>query len=154
MKKTKYFIISIIVLILDQLSKFYIQFNIPLHDKVEIIENFFYITYVINTGAAWSILEGHQILLAGLAIIVSIGLIYYLGTNMNNSKILDLALSFMIGGAIGNLLDRIICNGVRDFLDFYIFGYNFPVFNLADSFLCAGVFLFIVDTIYQERKHG
>lgn len=145
------FIIAFLVAA-DQFSKQVIVTYLPLNDKREIISNFFYLTNVRNNGAAWSMLEGKQLLF----IIITIGAIllfsYLLFKKNNITKLEIISYLLIIGGAIGNLIDRVINNYVIDFLDFYIFGYDFPVFNLADCFLTVGVFLYIVAAILESKS--
>ena len=136
---------------LDILSKQLIQNNIEIGQSIPIIEGFFDITYVKNTGAAWSILEGKMLFFYLITIIGLIFMIYLL-KNIKDNIIEKYAIFMMLAGTIGNLYDRIVYQYVRDFLDFIIFGYDFPVFNLADSFLCIGVFILIISTLYDEYK--
>lgn len=145
--------VIVIVFILDQFSKYYIETNAQLFHHLEIIPNFFYLRYLKNTGAAWSMLSNHTSLLTVVSI-VEIGiLIYFLIDVMKKKqKWLVFAISLMIGGALGNLFDRFFLHYVRDFLDFYIFGYDFPVFNIADSALCVGAFILIVWMIFEPKK--
>ena len=85
-------------------------------------------------------------------IITIIGLVfmYYLYKNAKDNNIEKYAVLMMIGGTLGNLYDRVLYQYVRDFLDFIIFGYDFPVFNFADTFLCCGVFIYIIKVLYDE----
>ena len=143
-----------IVFILDQITKYWIQNTPAMHTHIEVIKNFLYITYVKNTGAAWSMLENQTVFLIVIAVIETIILIYFLlKVRKDKSKLLyTIALSLMIGGAIGNLYDRIQFGFVRDFIDTYPFGYNFPVFNIADSALTIGVILVLIQMFLEERK--
>ena len=148
--------IIIMTIILDQISKYWIQINPSLHSHIEIIPNFLYITYVKNTGAAWSMLSNQTLFLIIISIIETIVLIYFLVKYMKKkgkeNLLYRISLSLMIGGAIGNLIDRIQLGYVRDFIDTYPFGYNFPVFNIADSALSIGVVLLIIQFLLEERK--
>ena len=139
----------IILFIVDIISKVLIENNLELYESIDIIKGFFSITYVQNTGAAWSIMEGKMIF---FYIITIIGLVfmYYLYKNAKDNNIEKYAILMMIGGTLGNLYDRVLYQYVRDFLDFIIFGYDFPVFNFADTFLCCGVFIYIVKVLYDE----
>ena len=141
------------VLITDQITKYWIQAAVALHADTPVIPGFFYITYVKNDGAAWNILSGRQSFLSLLAAAVIVGALYYLFKNKAKLRKLEqVAISLIISGAAGNLIDRLVFGYVRDFLHFYIFGYDFPVFNVADSALCIGVGLFIIATILEDRK--
>lgn len=143
------FLIVLIVIIADQLSKYIVASNISLHNVI-VIKNFFHITYAENTGMAWSLLEGKQPLLS-LAAAVAIGVMLYVIIVKKPDKLTTVSLALMIGGAAGNLIDRLFLNYVRDFLDFYIFGYDFPIFNIADSCLCIGVALLIIASLKEEK---
>ena len=146
-------ILGIIVVVLDQISKFYIQNNAGVVSGTEVIPNFFYINYVKNTGAAWSMLSGKTTFLA-LISVVAIGVMLYFLMNYKKKgdKLVVYALTLMISGALGNLFDRLYFNYVRDFLDFYIFGYDFPVFNVADMALTIGVCLLIIATLMEDNS--
>ncbi len=145
-------VIAVLIVILDQTTKFYITRNVSFENPINVINNFFYITHTTNKGAAWGILQNGRYFFIPLTIIVSIALIYFLAKSDN--KILKLSLSLILGGAAGNLIDRIIKGSVVDFLDFYFGSYNFPTFNVADSFVVVGTFLlaYYMLFVYQEKK--
>ena len=146
--------ISIILLLIDQISKLLVVKLIDINSGIELIKNFFYLTYTHNTGAAFSILTGKRIFLILIAVVILIVIFNYLRKNKIESKVEKIAFSLVIGGSIGNLLDRIVRGYVIDFLDFKIFGYNFPIFNLADTFIVIGVFLLLIITLTRkEVKH-
>lgn len=145
------FIITFFV-VADQFSKQVIVNYIELGTKKEIIPNFFYINHVRNSGAAWSMFEGQQTL---FIIITALAIIYFgymLFRTKYKSKIEMISYLLIIGGAIGNLIDRISFKYVVDFLDFYIFSYDFPVFNIADSFLTIGVILYLLSIILENSN--
>lgn len=119
----------------------------------QIIPNFFYLTYAHNDGAAFSILTGKRIFLILVAVIILFIIIRYLQKNKVESKIEKLAFSLVLGGSIGNLIDRLIRGYVIDFIDIKIFTYNYPIFNLADSFIVIGVFLLFISIYRKEKKH-
>lgn len=146
-------ILSIIFIIIDQLSKIIIVNNLTNNKSIEVIKSFFYLTYTNNKGAAFSILTGRRILLILVALIVIGVLIYYVIKNKIEGKVNKIALSLVIGGSIGNLIDRILRGAVVDFIDIKIFGYNFPIFNLADTFIVIGVFLLIIEMFRKEHKN-
>lgn len=145
-------ILSTILVIIDQVSKIIVINNLTNNKSVEVIKSFFYLTYTNNTGAAFSILTGKRILLILVSLIVIGILIYYIKKTKIEKKINKIALSLVIGGSIGNLIDRIIKGAVIDFLDFKIFGYNYPIFNLADTFIVLGVFLLLIGMFRKEEK--
>ena len=146
-------ILSIIFIIIDQVSKIIVVNNLTNNKSIEVIKSFFYLTYTNNKGAAFSILTGRRILLILVALIVIGVLIYYVRKNKIEGKVNKIALSLVIGGSIGNLIDRILRGAVIDFIDVKIFGYNFPIFNLADAFIVIGVFLLIIEMFRKEHKN-
>lgn len=144
------FILIIIFISLDQISKFCVVSNMKLYSSIKIIPNFFSITYNTNYGAAFGSFEGQKYLFYIITIIV---LIYffkeYKKYNINNLTRVSLIL--IISGIIGNFIDRIIHGYVIDYLDFNIFSYNFPIFNFADSLMVIGVIILIIYTIMEEK---
>ena len=139
-------ILTIVFLIIDIISKLVVSNLIDVYDSIVIVKNFFYITYVRNTGAAWSIFEGEVLGLVIVSLIIISFIIYYISKQKINTRFEKIGYSLILGGAFGNLLDRIIYGYVVDFLDFYIFGYDYPIFNLADSFIFVGVIILIIYT--------
>lgn len=144
------YIVAIIVLILDQVAKHLIDITPALWNKV-LIPGFFHLTYVKNTGMAWSLLSGQQGFLS-LVAAVAIGIMIWYLVTKKPGKWISFALGLMIGGAAGNMVDRLFLGSVRDFLDFYIFGYDFPIFNLADTALTIGVIMLIIAALMEDRK--
>lgn len=145
--------LSIILLIVDQISKLLVVKLIDINKPIEVIKNFFYLTYTHNTGAAFSILTGKRILLILIAIIILVILFNYIRKNKVERKLDIIAFSLIIGGSLGNLIDRIVRGYVVDFIDFKIFRYNFPVFNLADTFIVMGVFLLLITLTRKEHNN-
>lgn len=148
-KKT--YIISIVILVIDQVVKTLIEVFFNLHESVPIIKNFFYITVAHNTGGAWSILSNYSyffIIFSVLALILIIKLMFSFKNNLRN----NIAFACTSAGILSNLADRIFLGHVRDFLDFRIFGYDYPIFNIADIAIVIGVFLLIIAIIKGEDK--
>ena len=134
---------------IDLFTKQIITHSLKLGASIKIINNLFYITYVENKGAAWSILEDHRILL----LIITVVVLFLINKYMNKeelNKIENLSYGMIIGGIVGNLFDRVFYSHVIDFLDFKIFGYNYPVFNLADTFIVVGIILMVIISIRKE----
>lgn len=129
---------------IDFLSKVLVVNFINLGDEIPIISNFFYLTYATNTGGAWSLFSGYSIILVIIGILV---LIYIDKSFINKSLTCfqGVIFSMIIGGILGNIFDRIFYQKVIDFLDFRIFGYHFPIFNLADIFITVGAFIMIIE---------
>jgi signal peptidase II len=146
-------IISPLAVLIDRVTKVIAENNLVFGVRESIIDGFFYFTLVYNRGAAWSILAGNRWFLVSVSTIATIGFIIYYLKRINNSKhILLLALSLIIGGTFGNLIDRALYGQVIDFLDFIIIGYNYPVFNFADTFLVVGMGLLIIAIYYEDKK--
>ena len=137
--------ISLIFIIVDIIVKIIVSKCIDLYDGIVLIPNFFAITYVRNTGAAFSVLENNRILFIVIGL-VALYLIYrYLIRDKSLNKLSIISYSMLLGGIIGNMIDRIVYGYVIDYLSFNIFGYNFPVFNLADTFIVVSVILIIIN---------
>jgi signal peptidase II len=147
-----YYIIALFVIVLDQFTKWLIVKNLEVGDSIEIIENFFYITSHRNRGAAWGILQGQMWFFYIITIIVIIGIVIYIQKAVKGKLLLGVSLGLMLGGAIGNFIDRLFRKEVVDFIDTYIFGYDFPIFNIADSALVIGVALLMIQMLKEERK--
>ena len=140
MKKT--LIIAVLLLIIDIISKWLVQNLLLLNQSVEVIGNFFNLTYVKNTGAAFSIFTGQKIFLIVVSIVLIGVFLYYINSQKITRNIEIISYGLVLGGALGNLIDRICYGYVIDFLDFNLFGYNYPIFNLADCFIVIGFILF------------
>ena len=149
----KIYIISLIIFILDQITKSLISTYLKLNESIEKIKDFFYIRYINNKGASWGILENNRILLIGLSIIAIIMIIRY-SYFFKKTKLNTYGFGLLLGGILGNLSDRLIFGYVKDFLDFIIFRYDFPVFNIADISIVIGVVLLIISILKGEDKNG
>ena len=155
MKKKQFmpYIIAFFFFIIDLISKQLINHFMKVGESIKLINNFFYITYARNKGAAWSILEDKRILL----LIISVLALYLINKYMNKenlSKLESLSYGMIIGGILGNLFDRIFFGYVIDFLDFKLFGYNYPVFNLADTFIVVGIILLMILEIRKKKLNN
>lgn len=154
MKKKYIILLSFIGVILDRISKIIVINNLTLYVKNKVINKFFYLTYVRNNGAAWSILSGNRVFLILITFIALFIIIKYIISDTNNKKIDNISYGLVLGGIIGNLIDRIFLGYVVDFFDFYIFGYNYPVFNIADILIVVGVILLMVSYIRGEKNEN
>ena len=155
MKNKKVYVIAIITLLIDFACKLVITNLLELNSGKVIIKNFFNLTYIGNTGGAFGVFQDSTLLLVGITIVFLILFIYFLEKNkITNFE--KMCYGLMLGGILGNLVDRSLRGYVVDFLSFKIFGYDFPVFNLADSFIVIGLFLLIIYNIrtaaVNERK--
>lgn len=142
--KLKIIISSIILLIIDIVIKLIISNKLILNESICVINNFFYITYVKNTGVAWSILSGKINLIIIITLIIISVLIIYIFNKKNYSILEIISYSMILSGSIGNLIDRIIYGYVIDYLDFNILGYNYPIFNFADMCIVIGIILILI----------
>lgn len=136
-------------MISDQLTKWLIKINFNLYERMEVIKGFFDITHVRNSGAVWGIFSNHPNLLiskiiTGLSILALLVVLYYFLKIDSDCKFELTSLSFIIGGALGNIIDRLVQGNVVDFLDFYIKGSHWPTFNIADTFITLGVTILII----------
>ena len=147
-----YIFTFIVVVCGDQMTKILVDLTMKLNHGFEIIKDFFYFTYTHNYGAAWGMLQGKLNLFFVISIIATVGIIYYFIETKNYQKITRFGLILLFSGLVGNLIDRITLGYVRDFIDFIIFGYDFPIFNIADIAICIGVGLIILETVIEEYK--
>ncbi|MBY7143706.1 signal peptidase II [Virgibacillus sp. NKC19-3] len=147
-----YYIIALVIIAIDQVTKWMVVRAMELGEQMTIIENFFYLTSHRNSGAAWGILEGQMLIFYLVTVIVVIGIIYYMQAYAKKNRGLAISLSLVLGGAIGNFIDRLFHQEVVDFFDFIIFHYNFPIFNIADAALTVGVIFILIITIIDETK--
>ena len=148
-------IFIVLGILLDQVVKIIIRVTMEEGKNIPIIKGFFHITHIENTGAAWGGLSNMTVFLIILSIGI-LGFFIYLYKDIDFKKrmVFSISLVMVISGTIGNLIDRIIFQSVTDFLDFYIFGYDYPVFNIADILLVVGFFLFLIDLVFlaDDRK--
>jgi len=147
-----YYLVALFVVILDQLTKWWIVSEMTLGERIPIIENFLYITSHRNQGAAWGILQGQMTFFYIVTVFVVIFIVYYIQKYGKENPFFGYTLGILLGGAIGNFIDRLFRKEVVDFIDVYPFGYNFPIFNVADSALTIGVLLMIIYILFIEGK--
>lgn len=146
--------LTLVVILLDMVSKYIVSRLLIVNESVMVIKNFFNITYVRNTGAAFSIFSGNTFLVMIVSFIIIIGIILYISKNKPSNKMEKVAYSLILGGAIGNFIDRIIYGYVRDFIEIDIFGWDYPIFNLADVFVVVGVILLVIATWRGRNDRG
>ncbi len=138
---------SIIVLIIDQLLKLVIKLNLKELESIVIIPKFFSITLAYNSGAAWSILANERFFLIIISIIFLTLIYYYIKNNESVNKYESIGYGVLIGGILGNLIDRITLGYVVDYLSFNIFNYNYPIFNFADICIVVSIFFLVLGEV-------
>jgi len=152
--------LSAILILLDRLTKDWVTFHIPIGDAIPVIPHVFRISHVLNSGAAFSLFadsispERVRVMLicfSVLAALVVLALLMKLGRQITPTT---LALALILGGAIGNLYDRVRFASVVDFLEVHIFSYHWPDFNLADSAIVVGGILLMLDALRGSREEG
>ena len=148
----KVFIIAIVVLIIDQLTKM-IANTYLIDNVITVIPNFFKLEYALNTGAAWSILNNHQVILIVISIILMI-ILFMFRNNFKENLRNNISFGLLFGGIWGNLVDRLFHSYVIDFLSFKIFNYDYPIFNIADIAVVIGILLLIIAIIKGEDNEN
>ncbi|MBA9085254.1 signal peptidase II [Fontibacillus solani] len=148
-----YFLIALIMFLIDQGTKYLIATKLTIGEQIPVIGDFFLITSHRNRGAAFGILEGQRVFFIVVTVIVLIGIVWYLLKVIKlGNKLLPAALSLVLGGAVGNFLDRAVAGEVVDFLQFNFGSYTFPIFNVADSCIVIGVALIVLDSLLEVRR--
>ncbi|RIN84068.1 lipoprotein signal peptidase [Mammaliicoccus sciuri] len=142
----------IILIALDQLTKFLIVKSLEVGESIKVISNFLYITSHRNQGAAWGILQGKMWLFYIVTIVVLVILFMFFKNEGYGRPDVQLGLSLLIAGSIGNFIDRLFRGEVVDFVDTYIFSYNFPIFNVADAALTLGVIVLIIVILFEGKE--
>ena len=143
-----YYGLTLIVILLDQWTKWLIVQSMEIGESVPVIENLLHITSHRNRGAAWGMLEGQFWLFYIITAVVVVGIIYFMQKEAKGKPLMKISLAVLLGGAIGNFIDRVFRKEVVDFIHTYIGTYSFPVFNIADSALCIGVALVFIKTFF------
>ena len=149
-KKSNIILVVILVSVLlgiDLLLKYLVSTYLT---TVNIIDNFFSLTYVLNDGAAFSLFASTTYLLILIALICLFFIIYELKNNLDD-RVLSIGYSLVLAGLLGNFLDRLIDGYIIDYLSFKILGYNYPIFNFADILIVVGIIVVIIKEILKER---
>jgi signal peptidase II len=150
MKRIHYVFLSAVIIVLDAVTKWLVSANISLHDAITVVPNLFSIVHVRNTGAAFGIGANAEsqvvpLLLNSGAILVFLIVVAYALRTPLTDRTLQIGLHLILGGAIGNLVDRFRFGYVVDFLDIYVRDHHWPAFNVADSAICIGIALLFLD---------
>jgi signal peptidase II len=144
--------LTLAVVLLDQFTKVWIRATFVYGGEPQVvIPGFFNLVYVRNPGAAWGMLGGQQTILILLSILVFVGLAIFHRRVLNPTLDHRIALGLMLGGILGNLIDRIKLGWVTDFLDFQFGSYHWPSFNIADSAICIAVGLYLLSSLWHPR---
>jgi len=149
----KFLSISAIVLFLDQATKLWVDASMKLYQTIE-LNSFFQLTYLRNTGAAFSFLSDaggwQRWFFVGLALVVSVVIAVWVARLPANDKWMAISLTLILGGALGNVIDRILYGYVIDFIDVFYGDWHWPAFNVADSAICIGVVMMLCDSFRKE----
>lgn len=151
--KGYYYWIAGIVFVLDQVTKKIVERNMELHESISIIGDFFRLTSHRNPGAAFGILQEQRTFFIIITIVVLAAIIWYITLIRKSGKTMMLvALGLVLGGAVGNFVDRLLYGKVVDFLDFHLGFYDFPIFNIADMGIVCGGALILLDAFRDARN--
>ena len=157
--KKKYYVgmsllLAFLIIVIDQVTKWIIASSMKIGDSYEVIPNFLNITSHRNNGAAWGILSGKMFFFYIITVIILIVLVLFFIKEAQYNLFMQLAISLLFAGALGNFIDRLLNGEVVDFIDTNIFGYDFPIFNVADSSLTIGVILVIIALLKDTTNKG
>jgi signal peptidase II len=150
-----HFLIALLVLLLDRVAKWIVARNIALHDSIQVIPGFFRLTHVQNRGAAFGLFadspSAWKIAVLVLFSIVALAIVsVLLWRNSHSMRTTGIGLALILGGAVGNLWDRLVSGRVVDFLLFYVGQYQWPAFNVADSAIVVGAGLLVVEILFTK----
>jgi len=146
-----YYLIAAVVIVFDRVVKKLVVSNMVPWETIPVIEDIFHFTYVQNRGAAFSMWQGQWIILIGFPLAaITVGLILIYLKRNKWDKLMLTAVAMICGGGLGNLIDRVMLGYVVDLFDFRVF----PVFNIADIFICVGCGLMVLDVLFFERKNS
>jgi signal peptidase II len=150
-----HFLIAALVVVFDRLAKWVVDKNIALHESVAVVPGFFHLTHVENRGAAFGLFAESPsewkiavlVLFSLVALVVVSALLW---KNSHAMTTTGVGLALILGGALGNLWDRLLSGQVVDFLDFYVGSYHWPAFNLADSAIVVGALLLVTEILFSK----
>jgi len=154
-------IVAPLVIVIDQLVKLYVDHSMEVSQSIEILENFFHFTHIRNRGAAFGMFAGanesYRLPFFLLITFIAIGVILYMVRSYKDGSLFyPLSLALILGGAIGNMIDRVRMGEVIDFIDVHWYQHHWPAFNVADSAISIGVFFLFIQMFIAEksRKEG
>ncbi len=158
-RKTRFLLpISLSIIVLDQITKIWVEKNFKLHESVIVIDGYFSFTYILNPGAAFGFLgnqgETFRMFFFGIVSVIALILLglFFRDTEKEDTVALT-AISMLFGGAIGNMIDRVRLGEVIDFLDFYIGEHHWPAFNVADSAITVGISLLMIHLFFPKKEN-
>lgn len=144
-------LLPLLIIFADQYTKYLVTTNLSLYQSIPVVKDWIYITYAQNTGAAWSLFTGKVSVLAVISSVVLVGLLIFFFKVRPRHWACRFGVLVLMGGAAGNLIDRIRHGFVVDMVDTYLFGYHYPVFNLADSCIVIGSILFFCYLLFWDK---
>lgn len=150
-------LLSIVLVLVDQLTKYMIVKSMEIGESIPIIGDILKITSHRNYGAAWGMLQNQMMFFYIITVIVLIALCYFYYKEAADNLLMQSGLMLIFAGAIGNFIDRLFRGNVVDFIDTKIINYDFPIFNVADSCLTIGVFILLYELLFnqkEEKQHG
>jgi len=158
LRKLRYGYLSLAILALDQWTKWLVEIHLPRSVSQPVIDGLFNLTHVQNTGVAFGLFARHGAnggswLLVALGIVALVAVILYFRFAPPTARLLLTSLALIVGGALGNLIDRLSSGAVTDFVDLYVGTHHWPAFNVADSAITVGICLMILDT-FRSHRHA
>lgn len=149
-----YYIVALVIIVADQVTKRLVVKNMELGEKITIWDPYLSMLSHRNRGAAWGMLQGQMWLFYIVTVVVIIGIIYFFHKETKGKPLFGISLMLLLGGAIGNFIDRLLLGEVVDFISVLIpiINYNFPIFNIADAALTIGVVLVIIVVFIEEKR--
>jgi len=147
--------VSGILIVTDQYTKFMVSLHIPLNYSIKVVEGFFNLTHIRNSGVAFGLFASQQseykaLMFIAISTIAIIAILVIFHQTPKEKKMVQTGLILIFSGAIGNLIDRILHGEVIDFVDFFINRHHFPAFNIADSCITVGVIMMVIDLFFGE----
>ena len=141
-------ILVVLIVIADQLSNAYIQSNMDLGESIPILKDIFHITYILNPGAAFGLFADQTFFFIGLAVMMIVAVVWFYPAIKKESTWMQAGIGLLLGGAVGNLIDRVLIGKVVDFFDFRIW----PIFNIADICIVCGAFIIAAASFLVKEK--
>ena len=154
MRVVIYYIVALLVVLVDQWTKWKVVEAMEIGEKIPLIDGYLALLSHRNSGAAWGMLEGKMTFFYVITFLVVGGLLVYFHKEAKSDRLLSWSIMFIVGGAIGNFIDRVRLGEVVDFISVYIpvIQYNFPIFNVADAALTIGVLFMLIHTFIDDKN--